>query len=108
MTRRATTGEPQPVPHDVYRAAALLRIHGFTVVAPAPSSPPMAGRPPKWGTCISPSVELETLARLAGALRLCWSDPWRFYETRSDLVARLRRLACWAREREERAEDRVR
>jgi hypothetical protein len=44
--------------------------------------------------------ELEQLAQQVGALRLCWSDPWRFYEQRSDLSARLRRLARWAREAE--------
>jgi hypothetical protein len=44
--------------------------------------------------------ELETLARQVGTLRLDWSDPWRFYECRSDLAARLRKLARWAREAE--------
>jgi hypothetical protein len=39
------------------------------------------------------SIELETLARQVGALRLNWSDPW---------AARLRRLARWAREQEAR------
>jgi hypothetical protein len=50
--------------------------------------------------------EFEQLARQVGALRLSWSDPWRFYEQRSDLAARLRRLARWAREAEARAEGR--
>jgi hypothetical protein len=39
------------------------------------------------------SAELEQLARQVAALRLCWSDPWAFYETRSDLAAALRRAS---------------
>jgi hypothetical protein len=45
--------------------------------------------------------ELDELARLVSTLRPDWrGDVWRFYEQRSDLVARLRRLARWAREAE--------
>jgi hypothetical protein len=39
------------------------------------------------------SVELDQLARQVAALRLCWSDPWAFYERRSDLAAALRRAS---------------
>jgi hypothetical protein len=45
--------------------------------------------------------ELDELARLVSTLRPDWrGDVWRFYERRSDLAARLRRLARWARETE--------
>ena len=46
------------------------------------------------------SVELDRLARQVAALRLNWSDPRAYYEMRSDLAARLRRLARWARDAE--------
>jgi hypothetical protein len=46
--------------------------------------------------------ELDELARLVGTLRPDWKgDVWRFYERRSDLAARLRKLARWAREQQE-------
>jgi hypothetical protein len=60
--------------------------------ATAPAQPPAAVEPA--------ADELERLSQQVGALRLCWSDPWAFYEARSDLAARLRRLARWAREAE--------
>jgi hypothetical protein len=42
------------------------------------------------------SVELEMLAKLAGTLRRDWrGDIWLYYQTRSDLIARLR----WASRR---------
>jgi hypothetical protein len=45
--------------------------------------------------------ELDELARLAGTLRPDWrGDIWLYYQTRSDLIARLHRLARWAREQE--------
>ena len=47
--------------------------------------------------------ELDELARLVGTLRPDWrGDVWRYYEVRSELAARLRRLARWARAQEER------
>jgi hypothetical protein len=40
------------------------------------------------------SVELFELAKLAGGLRINWHDPAKFFETRSDLVWRLRRAGA--------------
>jgi hypothetical protein len=93
----------KPLSHDTIRAAALLRTHGFLVIAPAPASP-MPGTPkPVATTPPLAADELDELARLVGTLRPDWKgDVWRFYERRSDLAARLRRLARWAREVEAR------
>jgi hypothetical protein len=65
--------------------------------APALTAPTAPAQP---GTAAPAADELETLARQVAGLRLSWTDPWAFYEARSDLAARLRRLARWAREAE--------
>ena len=39
------------------------------------------------------SAELSKIAQQVATLRLCWSDPWAFYERRSDLAAALRRAS---------------
>jgi hypothetical protein len=49
----------------------------------------------------SAADELEALAQLAGRLRPDWrGDIWAYYQARSDLISRLRRLARWARAQE--------
>ena len=53
----------------------------------ATAKPPAAAEPVA-------SAELEQLAKLAATLRPDWrGDIWLYYQTRSDLIARLRRAS---------------
>ena len=53
----------------------------------------------RMGVSAEAAEELRMLAAIAAGLRPEWSDPERFYEVRSELAARLRRLARAAERR---------